>query len=83
MPSELGVYDGAADETVALPNVGATVEDGSLTMDVSSRDFAFERLPFSKPLSPGPTCLAYPSSIRVRARYRIAMSSSARANNPN
>ena len=53
LPSELGVYDGAADETVALPNVGATVEDGSFAMDVASRDFALERLPFSKPLEPG------------------------------
>lgn len=52
-PSEFGVYDGADDETVALPKVGPLVEEGQLSVDVPGRAFAVRNLAFTKPLQPG------------------------------
>ena len=52
-PCELGVYDGADDEAVALPNVGPSIEDGLISVDVPARSFAVQALEFSKPLEPG------------------------------
>ena len=52
-PSELGVYDGADDETVALPKVGALIEEGQISVEVPARSFAVQALGFSKPLEPG------------------------------
>ena len=52
-PCELGVYDGADDEVVALPNVGPPIEDGLISGDVPARSFAVQALKFSKPLEPG------------------------------
>lgn len=52
-PSELGVYDGADDETVALPKIGPLVEEGQISVEVPARSFAVRALDFSKPLEPG------------------------------
>ena len=52
-PCELGVYDGADDEVVALPNVGPSIEDGLVSVDVPARSFSMQALEFSKPLEPG------------------------------
>lgn len=52
-PSELGVYDGADDEAVALPNVGPLIEDGQISVDVPARSFAVQALTFAKPLQSG------------------------------
>ena len=52
-PSELGIYDGTDDETVALPKVGATIEEGLVRVDVPARSFALQALEFSQTLQPG------------------------------
>jgi hypothetical protein len=52
-PSELGVYDGAEDETVELPKVGPLVEEGHASVDVPGRSFAVQNLTFTKPLKSG------------------------------
>ena len=49
-PSELGVYDGVADEVIKLPEVGPLVAEGMLSMDVPPHAFAVQSLGFDKPL---------------------------------
>jgi len=55
-PTELGIYDGVADEVVGLPDVGPPVEEGTLLMEVPPHSFAVRLLEFQKPLDAG----AYP-----------------------
>jgi len=52
-PSELGVYDGADDEVVALPNVGPVIEDGQISVDVPAHSFAVQALTLARPLQSG------------------------------
>ena len=52
-PSELGVYDGVADEVLGLPEVGPLVAEGELSLDIPSYSFAVQSLKFDKPLDSG------------------------------
>ncbi|HYW79979.1 MAG TPA: hypothetical protein VE890_10410, partial [Thermoguttaceae bacterium] len=52
-PTELGIYDGVADEVVGLPEVGPVVEEGTLVVEVPPRSFAVRSLEFQKPLGTG------------------------------
>ena len=52
-PSELGIYDGVADEAVGLPAVGPVIEDGVLSLVVPPRSFAVRSLEFQKPMAAG------------------------------
>ncbi|TWT84416.1 hypothetical protein CA13_58940 [Planctomycetes bacterium CA13] len=52
-PAELGIYDGADDEVIALPQVGPVVEEGTVEFDVPARSFSTRVLSFSRPLDSG------------------------------
>ncbi|GAG44225.1 unnamed protein product, partial [marine sediment metagenome] len=52
-PAELGIYDGVADEVVALPEVGPTVEKETLLLEVPPHSFAVRSLRFQKPVDAG------------------------------
>ncbi len=58
-PSELGVYDGASDETVALPKVGPLVEEGTISLDVPPRSFSVQVLEFERPVESGAYLLGW------------------------
>ena len=58
-PSELGVYDGASDEAVALPKVGPLVEEGTISLDIPPRSFSVRVLEFERPLDSGAYLLGW------------------------
>lgn len=55
-PSELGLYDGAGDETVALPQVGRVLNEGNVKVTVPARSFELADLPNKVRLDAG-ACL--------------------------
>ena len=55
-PCELGLYDGVADETVALPRVGPVLDEGSINVTVPARSFRMVDLPARAKLEAG-ACL--------------------------
>lgn len=57
-PSELGVYDGAGDEVIALPEVGPTIKLGTVALKVPARSFACAELDLPEKLGPGAYILA-------------------------
>jgi len=52
-PCELGLYDGVADETVALPRVGPPLDEGTLKATVPARSFRLVSLPLRAKLDGG------------------------------
>ena len=58
MPCRLSVYDGAADESWELPEVGDVIGRGEATSDVAPRSFAVAELAVEGPLAPGLYLLA-------------------------
>jgi hypothetical protein len=58
-PSELGVYDGASDEAVALPKVGPLVEEGTISLEVPPRSSSVRVLEFERPLDCGAYLLGW------------------------
>ena len=52
-PSEMGLYDGVADETVALPRVGPPLDEGNLEATVPARSFRLVPLPVRANLDGG------------------------------
>ncbi len=52
-PTELGIFDGVADESIGLPQVGPLVEEGALSLTVPARSFAVGALPLARPLRVG------------------------------
>ncbi|MBN2138594.1 MAG: hypothetical protein JW720_12375 [Sedimentisphaerales bacterium] len=72
-PCELGLYDGLADETIGLPQVGAVLDRGSIAADVPARSFRMVLLPAKVKLSAG-TCLfgvdaAWPGKRKMACRH--------------
>jgi len=55
-PCELGLYDGVADETIALPRVGPVLDEGSINVTVPARSFRMVDLPARAKLEAG-ACL--------------------------
>jgi hypothetical protein len=55
-PSELGLYDGVADENIALPQVGPALDEGSVKVTVPARSFRLVDLPAKAILEAG-ACL--------------------------
>lgn len=53
MPSSLSVYDGAQDESFALPKIGEEVASGTLSPQIGARSFGAVEIKSDKPLSPG------------------------------
>ena len=58
-PSELGVYDGASDEVVALPKVGSLVEEGTISMNIPPQSFSVRVLEFEQPVDSGAYLLGW------------------------
>jgi hypothetical protein len=52
-PSELGVYDGAADEAVGLPQVGTLIEEESVVLDVPAQSYTVHARETAQELEPG------------------------------
>lgn len=52
-PAELGIYDGVADEVVSLPNVGPTVEAGTLALDVAPHSSTVRAVKLRNPIGTG------------------------------
>lgn len=69
MPAELGVYDGAADESWTLPSVGEKLLQQSRTESVPARDFASLPITMPKPLPTG----AYLIAVRAKAGSETAV----------
>ncbi len=57
-PSELGIYDGTADEAIELPKVGPAIDRGQVRLTVAPRSAATAALPLSEPLTAGAYLLA-------------------------
>ena len=55
-PCELGLYDGVADETIALPSVGTVLDEGSIKVTVPARSFRMVDIPARAILEAG-ACL--------------------------
>ncbi len=55
-PCELGLYDGVADENIALPQVGPVLDQGSIRATVPARSFRMVDLPAKVKLEAG-ACL--------------------------
>ncbi len=52
-PSEIGIYDGTADEEIGIPRVGPAVGKGSVNLTVPARSFASAVLDIDEPISGG------------------------------
>lgn len=52
LPVEVLLYDGVADEPVEIPDVGETLEEGTLTVKVPGKSFVFQPLEL-KPVADG------------------------------
>ncbi len=62
MPSALAVYDGAGDESFAIPKVGEEVGRGTLSPSIGARSFGTAEIASDKTLAPG----AYLVAVALR-----------------
>lgn len=67
MPSSLSVYDGAADESFALPKAGEEVASGTLSPQIGARSFGAAEIKSDKALSPGAYLVALALHMSTQA----------------